>query len=229
MVVISYEATRARLPSAARGKTVVAGNPVRAAIRRGSAARGRALLGVQDAVPVIFFLGGSQGALQINRLAVAALPRLAEAAFVVHQRGESALAEGIDAFPPDGPRYKGFAFIREEMPDLLAAADLVVGRAGAGTLWECAALGKAMLLVPLCGSGTRGDQVDNADFFERAGAALSLVGSDATADRLAEEALGLLGDGLRRAAMGLSAKAVAGRDAASEIATLILDRIREVP
>jgi UDP-N-acetylglucosamine--N-acetylmuramyl-(pentapeptide) pyrophosphoryl-undecaprenol N-acetylglucosamine transferase len=240
-IVLSYEETRALLPASARERAVVAGNPVRAAIRLGDAARGRALLGLAedtaredthaedtapedtdpDRLPVIFFLGGSQGARQINELVAATLPRLEASAFVVHQTGAEAIA------PPDGPRYRSFRYIREEMPDLLAAADLVVGRAGAGTLWESAALGKAMLLVPLCGSGTRGDQVDNAELFARAGAAVSLVGAEATPDRLASEALGLLGDRKRLAAAGEAAKALAGRDAASEIAELILKRIGE--
>ncbi len=222
-VILSYEATRDRLPRTARGRAIAVGNPVRAAIRQGDAVRGRALLGVPEGLPVVFFLGGSQGARQINELALAVLPALTEASFVVHQRGAEAAADSR----PDGPRYKSYAYIRGEMPDLLAAADLVVGRAGAGTLWESSALGKAMLLVPLCGSGTRGDQVDNAAYFARAGAAVSLVGPEATPDGLSREALGLLGDRRRRESMGAAAKAIAGRDAAAEIARLILARIEE--
>ena len=226
MIVLSYEATRELLPRSARGRAHVAGNPVRAAIRNGDAARGRTLLGIGERLPILFFLGGSQGARQINELVLSALPRLTKSAFVLHQTG-AASAGGIDAFPSEDPRYRSFEYIREDMPDMLSAADLVVGRAGAGTLWESSALGKAMLLVPLCGSGTRGDQVDNADFFVRSGAAVALVGAEATADRLVEEALGLLADRRRLDAMGAAANAVAGRDAAAEIAGLILKRIGE--
>jgi UDP-N-acetylglucosamine--N-acetylmuramyl-(pentapeptide) pyrophosphoryl-undecaprenol N-acetylglucosamine transferase len=238
-IVLSYEETRALLPVASRKRAVVAGNPVRtlfhgtgehdATARGADPARGRALLGLPDGIPVLFFLGGSQGARQINELVVAALPRLSETAFVVHQTGESPSTGGIDAGLPNGPRYTSFAYIREEMPDLLAAADLVVGRAGAGTLWECAALGKPMVLVPLCGSGTRGDQVDNAALFARSGAAISLVGPEATVDRLVDEILKLLGDRRRLTAVGDAARALAGRDAASEIAELILKRVGEAP
>jgi UDP-N-acetylglucosamine--N-acetylmuramyl-(pentapeptide) pyrophosphoryl-undecaprenol N-acetylglucosamine transferase len=60
------------------------------------------------------------------------------------------------------------------MPQVLAAADLVLSRSGAGTVWENATLGKPLVLLPLRGRGTRGDQVENAEFFERAGAALVL-------------------------------------------------------
>jgi UDP-N-acetylglucosamine--N-acetylmuramyl-(pentapeptide) pyrophosphoryl-undecaprenol N-acetylglucosamine transferase len=226
-VIVSYEETKALLPASARDRAVVAGNPVRAAVRRGDRARGRALLGVPEDLPVVFFLGGSQGSRQINRLVEAALPRLTKTAFVVHQTGGRAAGEAETARSAEaaGPRYRSFEYIREEMPDILAAADLVVGRAGAGTLWESAALAKPMLLVPLCGAGTRGDQVDNAALFERSGAAISLVGDDASPDRLVEAALGLLGDGARLKAAGEAAQALAGRDAASEIAELILRSI----
>ena len=224
-VVLSYEETRGLLPASARGRAIVEGNPVRASIRRGDAGKGRALLGVPDGFPVVFFLGGSQGARQINELVEAALPRLTEAAFVVHQSGGGYTSLAVQ----DTLRYKRYEYIREEMPDLLAAADLVVGRAGAGTLWECAALAKPMLLVPLCGSGTRGDQVDNAALFERAGAALCLAGPDATTDRVCDDVLGLLRDPSRLLAMGAAARALAGRDAASAIADLILRTIGEAP
>lgn len=223
-VILSYEETRKLLPPIARERAIVAGNPVRSAIRRGDRARGRALLGLgadsatRD-LPVIFFLGGSQGARQVNELVEDALPALTDKAFVLHQGGPGSSPAG------SGPRYRFYQYIREEMPDLLAAADLVVGRAGAGTLWESSALGKPMILVPLCGSGTRGDQVDNAALFARAGAAISLAGAEATADRLASEALSLLGDRPRLAAMGAAAATIAGRDAASKIAELILCRI----
>jgi UDP-N-acetylglucosamine--N-acetylmuramyl-(pentapeptide) pyrophosphoryl-undecaprenol N-acetylglucosamine transferase len=203
---------------------------VRAEIRHGERAKGRALLGldkdlsVRD-LPVIFFLGGSQGARQVNQLVAETLSRLTERAFVLHQGGPSTSPAAGSA----NSRYRFYQYIREEMPDLLASADLVVGRSGAGTLWESAALAKPMLLIPLCGSGTRGDQVDNAELFVRGGAAISLVGNEATADVLAAEALRLIGDAKRLSEMGQAAAALAGRDAASEIADLILHRIGEAP
>jgi UDP-N-acetylglucosamine--N-acetylmuramyl-(pentapeptide) pyrophosphoryl-undecaprenol N-acetylglucosamine transferase len=230
-VVLSYEETRALLPASARERAVVAGNPIRPSIRRGDAKRGRALLGVPEGLPLVFFLGGSQGARQINELARACLPALTKAAFVLHQTGAAAgevaapSAAGATSF--DGARYRSYPYIRDEMADFLAAADLVVGRAGAGTLWESAALGKPMLLVPLCGAGTRGDQVDNAALFERAGAAISLVGREATPERALRESLALLGDPPRLGRMGDAARSLAGADAASAIADLILEAIGE--
>ncbi len=226
-ILLSYEQTREFLVPASGKKAVVMGNPVRPTFHSADPERGRVLLGVSKGQPIIFFLGGSQGARQINELVSAVLPRLGEATFVVHQAGDAAVSGGADKLPPVGSNYRRFTHIGEEMPDLLAAADLVVGRAGAGTLWECSALGKPMILVPLCGSGTRGDQVDNAALFVRSGAAISLVGPEATADKLVDEITRLLDDHRRRMAIGEAARALAGRDAAAEIARLILERIGE--
>lgn len=222
--ILSYEETRSLLPLRAREKAIVAGNPIRASIRKGEASRGRSFLGAPAGLPIVLFLGGSQGAKQINELASAVLPSLEGRAFVAHQTGEA--RAGLSAAPGgiDG-RYRSFSFIYEDMPDVLAAADLVVARAGAGTLWECAALGKPMILVPLCGSATRGDQVDNARLFERAGAAACLAGPEATPEALSRAILGFLGDGRRLASAGAAARLLAGADAADAIADLILKRI----
>ncbi len=223
-VILSYGETREFLPARARAGAIVAGNPIRASIRSGDASRGRSFLGAPPGLPVVLFLGGSQGARQINELASAVLPSLQGKAFVAHQTGEARAGLAASPMRRDG-RYRSFAFIHEDMPDVLAAADLVVGRAGAGTLWECAALGKPMILVPLCGAATRGDQVDNARLFERAGAAACLAGGEATPEALSSILLAFLGDEPRRAAAGAAARELAGTDAAGAIADLILKRI----
>jgi len=121
-------------------------------------------------------------------------------------------------------RYRRYGYIRDELPDILAAADLVVGRAGAGTLWECAALGKPMILVPLCGSGTRGDQVDNARLFESKHAATVLAGADATPERLVGAIGDFINDPAKSRAAGEAARRLAGNDAADGVARLILER-----
>jgi UDP-N-acetylglucosamine--N-acetylmuramyl-(pentapeptide) pyrophosphoryl-undecaprenol N-acetylglucosamine transferase len=227
-ILVSYDATKEGLPPELRDRCVVTGNPIRESIRKGDAAKGRALLGAPAGLPVVFFIGGSQGAKQVNDLVEAILPELCKDALVVHQTGEahepSASVAAAFASLPEG-RYRRYAYIRDEMPDILAAADLVVGRSGAGSIWEAGALGKAMVLVPLAGSGTRGDQVDNARLFERAGAAKVLVGADAKPSALLLAIRSYLKDGEARRAAGEAARKIAGRDGAAEAATLILERI----
>jgi UDP-N-acetylglucosamine--N-acetylmuramyl-(pentapeptide) pyrophosphoryl-undecaprenol N-acetylglucosamine transferase len=220
-ILVSYEETIGLLPEGERAKALLVGNPVRPSIREGDAAKGRAILGVDASLPVVLFLGGSQGARQVNELVAAVLPELTKKAVVVHQTGEALAAADSAA----SARYKPYAYIRGEMPDILAAADLVVGRSGAGTLWESAALAKPMVLVPLAGAGTRGDQVDNARLFEAAGAARVLVGADATPQALMKAIDAYLDDAEGRKAAGEKAHALAGADAAAAAARLILERI----
>ena len=228
-LLVSYGETRAGLAPALADRTTVVGNPIRAAIRAGDAARGRAILGVEAGLPVVFFIGGSQGARQVNGLVLDILPELAKMAFVVHQTGDTGIAQAEEAAramaAADGGRagrYRPYAYIRDELPDILAAADLVVGRAGAASLWEASALSKPMVLIPLAGTGTRGDQVDNARLFEEAGAATVLTGEDANPGKLLETIGHYLDDPEARKEAGLAARELAGSDAAGDAAALIM-------
>jgi UDP-N-acetylglucosamine--N-acetylmuramyl-(pentapeptide) pyrophosphoryl-undecaprenol N-acetylglucosamine transferase len=191
---------------------------VRSAIGRGDAAKGRAWLGFDDFLPVVLVLGGSQGAVQVNGLLEAVLPSLPGKVRVAHQTGP-----GNPPCQAADNSYKGFDFIGEELPDVLAAADMIVGRAGAGTVWEGAASGVPMVLIPLAGSGSRGDQVENAGMLADAGAAVSLAGSDANPERLRAEILRLAGSADARAEMAAKARGMARPDAAKVIAGIIIE------
>ena len=219
-VLVAYPQTVAGLSAAARPRAVVAGNPIRSAFFRADPERGRRFLGVGAEERILLVLGGSQGARQVNDLIRAVLGRLTERYVVVHQTGP---ASDIPAEKP--PRYLPFEYIKDELPDILAAAELVVGRSGAGTVWEAAAAGKPMLLVPLCGEGTRGDQVENAAYFARAGAAVSLTGDEANPERFLAEALRIADDGELRAAMAAASERTGKGDAAETISAMIADRI----
>jgi UDP-N-acetylglucosamine--N-acetylmuramyl-(pentapeptide) pyrophosphoryl-undecaprenol N-acetylglucosamine transferase len=136
---------------------------------------------------------------------------------VVHQTGQ-----GNEHNYPAGPRYRPYPYIRDEMPHVLAAAELVVGRSGAGTVWECAALGKPMVLVPLSGN-SRGDQVENARFFEKAGAAVCLTGADLTNENLVRVIDELASDSHKREAMARASREIGQLDALSKIITIITE------
>lgn len=223
-ILVSWDKTLAYLPEAQRDKATVVGNPVRTAIGKGDPSKGLAWLGFAGDLPVILALGGSQGARQINGLISAVLPKLKGLAPVAHQTGP-----GHEACRPADAWYKGFEFVQGEMADILAAADIIVGRAGAGTLWEGAAAGKPMIFIPLSGSGSRGDQVDNASMLAEAGAAVCLTGSAATPEALLEALLPLIGSAEKRQAMADAARRTARPDAATAIASLILTRIQKEP
>lgn len=222
-VLVAWEETKAAFPAALRSKVEVVGNPMRAAMVEGDAERGRAALGVPRDMPIVLAMGGSQGAVQVNRMVAEALPRLRGRAFVVHQTGEG----NGDPNPSPGKNegYRSFPFIRDELPDIMAAADIVVTRAGAGALQEAGALGKPLVLVPLAGAGTRGDQVDNARHFAARGAAKVLLGESATGEALAAAILSYLDDPTSARAAGAAATSLARRDSAALVAKLILERI----
>lgn len=225
-ILLAWEETRSAFPPALREKAEVVGNPLRPAILQGAAARGRALLGIPEGLPLILAMGGSQGARQVNRLVEQALPALAPRAFVVHQTGEAAEGEeGAEALLRSYPTYRRLPFIREELPDILAAADVLVTRAGAGALQEGAVLAKPLVLVPLAGTGTRGDQVHNAEHFAAKGAAKVLLGAEATPEALGAAVLDYLDRPEAAKAAGLAASALVRPDAAARVAELILDRI----
>lgn len=184
-VLLSYPETAAYFGEKFKGRLEVTGNPVRPIFYDTDKGRGKKFLNLQDGKPVLLVLGGSSGARQINNLVLENFDYLTEHFQVVHQTGGEKAHFDESALPPNIPcTYKHYSFIYNEMPDVLACADLVLSRSGANSLWECAVLGKAMVLVPLCGSGTRGDQVENARFFVDSGVALSLVGDEADSQHL---------------------------------------------
>jgi UDP-N-acetylglucosamine--N-acetylmuramyl-(pentapeptide) pyrophosphoryl-undecaprenol N-acetylglucosamine transferase len=221
-ILVSWNKTIDWLPKTQQARTTVTGNPVRAAITAGNAAAGRAWLGFGPDLPLVLVLGGSQGAGQINTLMEAVLPDLAGRAVVAHQTG----AGHLPCHSADR-NYNGFEFVHEQLADLLAAADIIVGRAGAGTIWECAVNGKAMILIPLSGPDSRGDQVENAEALSVTGGALSLLGAETTPQNLLRILFRLLESKDTRDALGRAAKIAAPPGAAGAIAGMILQRIRE--
>jgi UDP-N-acetylglucosamine--N-acetylmuramyl-(pentapeptide) pyrophosphoryl-undecaprenol N-acetylglucosamine transferase len=219
-IFTAYEDTARFLSVAARDRVTFSGNPVRAEFRSADAARGRAFLGLGPQARVLLVLGGSQGAQEINDLVRAALPELTRYYMVVHQTGP-AVAWDL----PASERYKPYPYIKEEMPHLLAAAELVLSRSGAGTIWENAVLGKPMVLIPLCGSGTRGDQVENARFFETAGAALTLSGEAANPENIAKTVNSLAVDEQKRLRMSAASLKIGAGDGAARIAEVLAEAI----
>jgi UDP-N-acetylglucosamine--N-acetylmuramyl-(pentapeptide) pyrophosphoryl-undecaprenol N-acetylglucosamine transferase len=174
-VYCAYPESAAHYPAAVRDRLVVSGNPVRGGMGTGDTAWTRKQWKVPEATPVVLVLGGSLGARQVNELVAGVLKDLEGKAFVVHQTGN-----GWSPLP-DSPWYVSRPYFSTEMAHLYAGADVVLGRAGAGTLWEAAAARVPLVLVPLT-AGSRGDQVRNAALFEARGAARVLGAEPGPAD-----------------------------------------------
>ncbi len=172
--------------SADRGEYV--GAPVRAELLQGERSLGLSICSFteDDSKPVVLIMGGSTGADRINRAVIEALDQLLAHYRVIHLTGRGKM------LAPAKPGYAPFEFVREELSHLMAAANLIVGRAGANSIFEVLALRKPMLLIPLV-QGSRGDQIDNARCFAAHGWARVLPESELNCGTLLE-ALSQLAD-----------------------------------
>ncbi len=234
-IALTFEGAASELPPGLRRKAFVTGNPVRQAIFGGDRARAVARLGfdpADDGLLTVYVTGGALGAQKINRVVEAILPDLLTECRVIHQCGTQDAARMVDvrAGLTDDlvRRYHVAAFVGTEIADVFALADLVVGRSGAGTVTELAALGKPALFIPLVPTG--GDeQTRNARRSMEAGAAVLLPGRELNGPRLLSEIRVLLSDSARRAAMGGAALTLATPNAASDIAKALLTLAGEPP
>ncbi|MDR2579289.1 MAG: undecaprenyldiphospho-muramoylpentapeptide beta-N-acetylglucosaminyltransferase [Chitinispirillales bacterium] len=177
-ICFSFPETEAHLPPK---KRVITGLPVREGLFAGDAGRGREYCGFAgDEKPVIVVIGGSLGAQAVNEAVRSALDRLLDDFNICHICGKGGKAPGAR------PGYCQLEYVNEELPDIFAMADTVISRAGATTLFELLALKKPMLLIPLGTAASRGDQILNAQSFEKSGYCKALPQDGLTGEVLAE-------------------------------------------
>jgi len=233
-IALTFESARRDLPIALRGKAIVTGNPVRPLIFGGAgdaAARWAGFAHADDALPTIYVTGGSQGARIINRAVEAALPDLLKFCRVIHQCGQQPdgeeqdydrLEQAASKLPAElRQRYFFTRFVGAEIKDVFALADLVVGRAGAGTIAEICVLGKPALYIPLVPTG--GDeQTRNAQACAAVGAAIIIAQAELSGTRLLAELQPLLADRAHLDAMGRAALTLGRPNAARAVAEAVL-------
>jgi UDP-N-acetylglucosamine--N-acetylmuramyl-(pentapeptide) pyrophosphoryl-undecaprenol N-acetylglucosamine transferase len=201
-------------------KWVVSGRPLPRATGRVDRSAARARFAIRPGEPCVLVFGGSLGARRLNDAALDAFGSAAPGA-VLHASGRrdyDELRRRLDELGSP-PHYQLHPYI-EPFADALAAADLVVARAG-GSVMELAAAGLPAILVPYP-HATADHQSSNARYVERAGAALVVPDADLDGPRLAREVGALLGAPQRMAAMANAARAVARPDAAERIADELL-------
>lgn len=146
-----------------KGRVVNTGTPVREDLLKGDVAAGRSFLGAEDARPILLVTGGSLGADALNTIVRNSLPVLCANYFVVHICGPGKTENIVQS------GYLELEYVDSGWGDILAAADIVVSRAGANALFELWALKKLTLLVPLSGAASRGDQLANAAYAKAQG------------------------------------------------------------
>jgi len=170
-----------------RARVKHTGTPLRPELLNGVADRGRELCGFDTGKPLLLVVGGSLGSDVINTAVRRGIRHLTKRFNVAHVCGPGR----VDARLRGQPGYRQFEYIDAGWGDVLAAADLVVSRAGANAVFELAALGKPSLLIPLSAQASRGDQIDNARYAERQGWSRVLVEEDLDHERLLVELIGL--------------------------------------
>jgi len=200
----------------------VTGTPIRDP-RLVSRAEARKALGVPTEDKLLLIFGGSQAVRRFNSAVAQALPRLVERARVIHVTGEAGFDEAVagrDNLPEAlRDRYRPEKFLDEDMTPALAAADLVVGRAGSSTLAEVAAFGLPMVVVPY--PHAAGHQRRNAEEMVRCGAARLVEDEDFDAEALLT-ATAILDDRPEHEAMVAAARSQARRGGADAVAELVL-------
>ncbi|MDP8949844.1 MAG: undecaprenyldiphospho-muramoylpentapeptide beta-N-acetylglucosaminyltransferase [Actinomycetota bacterium] len=179
------------------------------------ASREEALRHLDLEPPVVLIFGGSGGALKIN-LAAAEAFRPSTPYTVVQVSGRRDFAR----LSTDNPRHKIIEYV-DDIWRFLAAADVVVSRAGAGSLFDAAAVGRAAILVPFP-YATGDHQLHNARYFTEKGAAELLLDSEVTAATLRERVEDLLNDKERREELAGRMRALATPGAADEVAGRLL-------
>ena len=176
-VCCNFPETLEHLP---KEKAVLTGSPIRQELLSGNKLAALNFCGFTPDKPVILVIGGSLGAVAVNNTVRAALPKLLESFQVIHLCGKGKMDETL----ANTKGYCQFEYIKDELRDLFALADLVISRAGANAICELLALRKPNLLIPLSANASRGDQILNARSFERQNFSIVLEEEEANSETL---------------------------------------------
>ncbi len=164
-------------------KAVLTGSPIREELAKGNKVAALDMCGFTANKPVVMVIGGSLGANAINQTVRQALPKLLEDFQVVHLCGK----EKVDNLLLNVEGYKQFEYLKAELKDVFAMADVVISRAGANAICELLALKKPNILIPLPAASSRGDQILNAKSFAEQGFSMVLDEDDLTENLLVEK------------------------------------------
>ena len=152
------------------GKAILTGSPIRQELLSGDKFKALDFLGFTSDKPVILVVGGSLGAVAVNKAVRSILPELLKSYQVIHLCGRGKLDQSLKSLKG----YAQFEYVKEELKDFFALTDIVISRAGANAICELLALHKPNLLIPLSANASRGDQILNARSFERQGFSIVL-------------------------------------------------------
>lgn len=166
-VCCNFPETLRTLPAS---KAILTGSPIREELLHGNREAAYRLCGFDSSKPVLMVIGGSLGSAAINQAVRESLPALLADFQIVHICGK----DKIDNLLLNTNGYRQFEYLKTELKDVFAMADVVVSRAGANAICELLALKKPNLLIPLSAGASRGDQILNARSFEAQGFSMVL-------------------------------------------------------
>ena len=176
-ICCNFPETLSALP---KDKAVLTGSPIRRELASGSRSAALSFCHFPDNKPVILVMGGSIGSVFINNAVRSSLPKLLPDFSVIHLCGKGKLDPSLDGTTG----YAQFEYISEQLPDFFAAADLMISRAGANAICELLMLKKPNILIPLSAAASRGDQILNAQSFEKQGFSYVLEEEKTTSETL---------------------------------------------
>ncbi|MES2135213.1 MAG: UDP-N-acetylglucosamine--N-acetylmuramyl-(pentapeptide) pyrophosphoryl-undecaprenol N-acetylglucosamine transferase [Patescibacteria group bacterium] len=230
---ISYEEAYEYFPEKIRAKVALVGNPVRRELRDPAREGAQEFLELEHNVPVLLFLGGSLGAEKLNNTILEALPGLIDRYQVIHQAGQihiKSVAETAQVILGKNERryrYKPYGYLSSLALKMSAgAADLVITRAGSGSIAEVASWKKASILIPIPEEVSR-DQRSNAFAYARSGAAIVMEQANLTPHLLLSEIDRLFTNPKVRNDMAEAAGKFAKSDSAKTIAQMVIDTALE--
>ena len=207
-------------------QVVFTGNPVRRVVREATREEGRSALGIPEDATMLLVFGGSLGARHVNEAVSALKCELLsrDNLYVVHSTGKALYDEVCEALAltsEEAKRWQVLPYI-ERMGEALAAADVVLSRAGASSIAEIAALGVPSLLVPYP-LATEDHQTTNARLLVDVGAAVAIPDDEIDGEGFANELFSLVDDTERREAMRAAAQGLGQERSAA----LVADRVEE--
>jgi UDP-N-acetylglucosamine--N-acetylmuramyl-(pentapeptide) pyrophosphoryl-undecaprenol N-acetylglucosamine transferase len=227
-VAISYPGSAKYFPNTPKEKIALTGNPVRESITKPVKEGAHTYLNLRDDMPTIFIIGGSLGAKAINRAVLDALPKLISKYQIIHQVGPKNLkyvtdiAHVILENNPYSDRYRAFDFLDSLALRMAAgAADLIIMRAGSGSIFEAASWGLPAIVIPIPEDVSH-DQVHNALTYASTGAATIIEQENLEDSILINEIDRILSDKLLMDKMSKAAKGFSKPNAARKIAEVMI-------
>ncbi len=227
VVVVSFPGSYPEFPSE---KTEYLGNPVRN-MSGGSAAKVREKYNVKSNKKTVLVLGGSQGATPINSLIFATLKELTNRYEIFHQTGEKHYSKIKKAGEDKLSKQEAASwhiqpfFEEEDLKNIFALSDIVISRAGAGSIYEIASAGKPSIILPL-ESSAGGHQEKNAQTYQNAGACITLSTSNLSTNIFLQEIKKLTDNTEKLEEMSKAAQRFATPQSAFKIAEVILKNIK---